>query len=168
MGRIAVSILAAGVMAAFFAPAVHAQTAGQPGVTAEGQRSPAVRPAQRPQTARPTTGEQRRRATAPQANRAPNAQGQPQRPPAQAGGTPQQRQAGANQGGNLNLDLSRGGSTQGGARRHGDAFATSGPYATPAQMERFTGRRQVRMPQAPSINVFGNQDQSQGPAWVPR
>lgn len=96
--------------------------------------SPATpqRPAQRPQrpnrTQTPTTA----------ATTTPPS-GTPPRP-----GTPQRSTNGA-----ISLDLNSIGRPQSVVQNPGNTFSASGPYATPQQMQRYTGHRPIELPQAP-------------------
>jgi hypothetical protein len=127
-----------------------AQTAAPAGeARRDGARSSSAAPrsAERP-VARP--GEPRRAAT----QRAPGQS----RPPAEAAAQRPARPAA----GGLNLDLSAARTTPSVQQRPGDAFSASGPYASPSQMQRYTGRRQIQMPQAP-MQIFGTQQSVQNP-----
>jgi hypothetical protein len=144
-GRLTVSLLALAL--AGFAGSASAQTAPQ----GERARQPAATTTQ-PGT---TTGQQQRRRERPAGAQArPNQPGQAARTnqPGQAARTNQPGQA---RGGGLNLDLGGGGNSgvPGATRRPGDSFAVSGPYATDAQMQRYTGRRGIQVPRAP-IQMF--------------
>jgi hypothetical protein len=134
--------LAGGAAAQTAAPAGEARREGARASTA------APRAAERPAT-RPA--EPRRAA-------AQRSAGQ-NRPPAEAGAQRPARTGG----GGLNLDLSAARTAAPTVQqRPGDAFSASGPYASQAQMQRYTGRRSIQMPQAP-VQIFGTQQSVQNP-----
>lgn len=133
-----------------FAAAVTAEPAG-------------AQPAGGPVVTTPAASAQTTRTNRPRREGAAVNRGQPNQPRRARAAAPQNDPQSAAQrpaGGRLDLDLrpqrpAQPATTQ----RAGDAFATSGPYASPAQMQRYTGRRQINMPQAP-ITLFGNQQPS--------
>jgi hypothetical protein len=140
------------VAAALLAPGAVATAQTSGGASTTGTGAAATRAG--PQASAGTTQPRRRAATA-----------GPQQP--RRSGANQTTAAGAQQPGRLNLDLSPTTSSRpGGVTSQGGAFAASGPYATPSQMQRYTGRQQINMPRAP-VQMF--QDSAdQGPSWVPR